>query len=101
MTESNDSAPKMGQVVIVIEGESWRLLGTGTVRDGLVLCHLAHATKGRQQRNGWMPIQCCEWVDQNILLSASITREESARQAIAEYYSDRNKSGNAALTAHR
>lgn len=49
---------------VILEGETWKVQATGaTNEDGKVFCHLAHTTKGRQQRNGFVPIQIGEWIN--------------------------------------
>jgi hypothetical protein len=52
-----------GLLTIKHDGDTYRVLGLGVVRDGMVYCHLASTTRGRQQRNGWMPLQGCDWID--------------------------------------
>lgn len=50
--------------VIKFEGQDWKVLGTGVVRDdGKTFCHLASTTEFVQQRNGARPIQIGVWVD--------------------------------------
>ena len=45
-------------------GEEWRVLSVGRQReDGKVYAHLASVTRGRQQRNGWYPVQIGDWID--------------------------------------
>mgnify|MGYP000849549544 CR=1 FL=1 len=46
-----------------LDGDTWRVLGTGTYADGAVICHLASTTQFRQQRNGAVPVQRMEAVD--------------------------------------
>jgi len=98
-------------ITIKHDGDTWVIVGEGAARDGKVYCHLASTTRGKQQRNGWRPIQIADWIDQVVILSAAIQQEERARysdivsdggmdprdRAITEYYTDRAKSGNAAL----
>ncbi len=87
-------------ITINYEGDTWRVIGEGTVRDGKVYCHLASTTRGTQQRNGWFPLQMGDWIDQQLILSAAIQREE-AQRAITSYYDYRANSGQAALTARK
>jgi hypothetical protein len=80
------------------DGDTWKVLGEGATRDGKVYCHLASTTRGRQQRNGWYPIQMGDWIEADHLLSAAIQQEEAARRShITQYYADRANSGMAAL----
>lgn len=117
-------------IIIKYDGDTWRLLGEGACRDGKVYCQLASTTRGRMQRNGWNPLQICDWIDQQVILSAAIQGEEAQRagedhkgpcvqwrgrggdigsciycgkkpDAITAYYSDRAISGMATLTATR
>jgi hypothetical protein len=49
--------------IINHDGDTWKVLGTGRTReDGMTYCHLASTTRGRMQKNGWYPIQMCDWV---------------------------------------
>lgn len=63
------------------DGDTWEIIGEGASRDGKVFCHLKSTTRGRQQRNGWMPAQICDWIDQNVILSAAMQQEEKQRYA--------------------
>jgi hypothetical protein len=55
---------KIGQV-IAYKGEQWKVIGVGVTNpdNGNVYLHLAHTTKGVTQRNGFRPLQACDWVD--------------------------------------
>jgi len=53
--------------VVSIDGDTWKILGVGVRKDDKVFCHLASMTRGRQQRNGWYPLQQCDFVDENVL----------------------------------
>lgn len=55
---------------IVHIGDAWRVIGVGAQRDGNTFCHLASVTRGRQQKNGWCPVQINDWVDTKILKAA-------------------------------
>ncbi len=70
-------------IVIQHDNDTWRLLSEGATRDGKVYCHLASTTRGRQQRNGWYPLQIADWIDQQVILSAAIQGEEAQRKANA------------------
>lgn len=93
-------------IIIEHEGDTWKILSEGASRDGKVMCHLASTTRERQQRNGRYPIQMCDWIDHQLILSAAIKQEEAKRKAlysdivsdggydprdraISDYYSDR------------
>jgi hypothetical protein len=71
-------------LVIQHDGDTWRILGQGMMREGKVYCHLASTTKGVQQKNGWNPMQICDWVDADLVLSCAIQREEALKKALAE-----------------
>lgn len=58
---------KYTDLAIVHLGEVWRVIGVGAQRDGNTFCHLANTTRGKQQKNGWMPAQICDWVDTAVL----------------------------------
>jgi hypothetical protein len=76
------------------DGDTWRILGTGTTReDGKIFCHLASETRGRQQKNGWVPMQINDWIN--------LADAEDDRDPISSYYEDRKNSGLSALGAHR
>lgn len=89
------------ELTIQHDGDTWRIVGQGSLRGGKVFCHLASTTRLRKQRNGSNPVQISDWIDQSVILSAAIQREEAARAALNAYYADRAASGQAALTAHR
>lgn len=55
---------------VVHMGDAWRVIGVGAQRDGNTFCHLASTTRGRQQKNGWCPIQINDWVDTAVLRAA-------------------------------
>lgn len=61
----------MDEQIITYEGKEWRVLSTGNSRDGTTFCHLASVTEGRQQRNGWNPVQICDWVPSDLLEAQS------------------------------
>ncbi len=73
-----------GPLTIPHDGDIWRILSQGAMREGKVYCHLASTTKGVQQRNGWNPMQICDWIDADLVLSCAIQREEIMRKALAE-----------------
>ena len=49
---------------IEIDGDTWEILGVGVTReeDGKTFVHLKSTTRGRQQRNGWVPVQIGDWI---------------------------------------
>lgn len=49
------------------EGDTWRILGKGAKRDGKTYCHLASTTRFRPQKNGPMPFQICDWIDDELI----------------------------------
>ena len=55
---------------IVHIGDTWKVISVGAQRDGNTFCHMASTHRGRQQKNGWMPIQIGDWVDTEILKAA-------------------------------
>lgn len=57
-----------GPQLVRHEGDTWRLLSRGASRpDGAVYCHLASATRGRRQANGWVPLQIGDWIPGELL----------------------------------
>lgn len=48
--------------IISHAGDTWRILALGAQQAGYVFAHLASTTRGRQQRNGWVPVQSCDWL---------------------------------------
>lgn len=49
--------------IIKHEGKEWRVVSLGRVReDGKVYAHLASTKDGFYQRNGFNPVQICDWV---------------------------------------
>lgn len=47
---------------VTIKGEEWRVVGVGLALDDRVYLHLAHTSRGVQQKNGFRPIQQALWV---------------------------------------
>lgn len=58
--------------IVVHMGEVWRVAGVGAVRDGNTFCHLINLSRGRMQKNGWMPAQINDWVDSAVLANAKV-----------------------------
>lgn len=49
---------------IALDGDTWRIAGVGATReDGKTYYHLVSETRGRQQKNGWSPLQIADWID--------------------------------------
>lgn len=63
----------MNIIKIELEGETWNVLSVGAERDGKTFCHLAHPTRGRLQRNGFVPAQIGEWVPTDLLQTTGST----------------------------
>ena len=55
---------------IVHMGEVWFVLNVGTQTEKNTFCHLANVSRGKQQKNGWNPIQINDWIDTSVLLAA-------------------------------
>lgn len=53
---------ELGQI-IKHDGDTWRVLSVGSVRDGYVYLHLASTTRHRKQKNGDIPIQIGDWLE--------------------------------------
>jgi len=53
-----------------LDGDTWRILGTGVHVDGTVICHLASTTRFQQQRNGAVPVQRMEAVAAELVEAA-------------------------------
>lgn len=56
---------EVGQI-IEWEGDTWLVLGLGVRIDGKVNAHLASTTRGRQQRNGFYPVQMADMIPELI-----------------------------------
>jgi hypothetical protein len=52
-----------------MHGDTWRVLGIGVSQEGKTYVHLASTTKLLQQKNGFVPAQMCDWVDDAALAS--------------------------------
>ena len=69
---------------IVVSGDVWKVVGTGTQLDGSTFCHLASTTRFRAQKNGQTPIQINDWVD-TAVLEAAEPAENDQQKRDAEY----------------
>lgn len=65
METANASPLAVGRI-IEWDGDTWKIVGLGTRIDGKVNTHLASTTRGRQQRNGFYPIQMVDWLPENL-----------------------------------
>jgi hypothetical protein len=63
----------MTETIINHEGDTWRVIGSGTERDGKRYCHLASTTRSREQRNGQVWLQIGDWIEEAILHEAQET----------------------------
>ncbi len=66
--------------IIFHDGERWLVLGAGAQRDGNTFCHLESTSRGRQQKNGWVPVQICDWVSTEVL-EAAVKRDTEVLEA--------------------
>lgn len=82
-------------ITINHDNDTWQILGEGASRGGKVFCHLASTTRGRHQRNGWVPMQINDWIDHAVILSAAQQAEEEQRKqdAITAFYADGREHG--------
>ena len=71
-----DKQKFIGQIIFHDDDE-WVVIGVGAQRDGSTFCHLKSATRGRQQKNGWKPVQICDWVSTEVL-EAAVKRDTGA-----------------------
>lgn len=55
---------------IVHMGDVWEVIGVGDQTEGNTYCHLKSTSRGRKQKNGWMPFQICDYVDTAVLDAA-------------------------------
>ena len=56
--------------IITADGDTWRLIQKGAHRNGNIYCMLASTTRGSHQKNGWNPIQMCDWIDEDAVHAA-------------------------------
>jgi hypothetical protein len=55
---------------IVHMGEVWKVIAIGTQTDNNTFCHLANLYRGKQQKNGFNPVQINDWIDTEVLKAA-------------------------------
>lgn len=68
MVNQRGSTEEMDMAITINhDGDTWRVVGIGTRRDGKVYCHLASTTRSRKQRNGNNPIQIADWIDEAVI----------------------------------
>lgn len=60
----------MTDAIINHDNDTWRVISTGASRDGMVYTHLASTTRGKHQKNGFYPVQICDWIDEKLLAMA-------------------------------
>lgn len=44
------------------DNDTWKIVGEGVSHEGKVYLHLASLTRGRQQKNGLVPLQMADWI---------------------------------------
>ena len=64
-------------ITITHDDDTWLILAEGATRDGKTYCHLSSTTRSRQQKNGAVPVQMGDWIDQDAILSAAMQSEEA------------------------
>ncbi len=65
------------EIKLVHEGKTWLVVGKGARRDGKTFCHLASTTEFRKHRNGQIPLQIGDWID-DALLDAPVAANQPA-----------------------
>jgi hypothetical protein len=49
---------------VTYQGEAWNVVSLGVTNDdGRTYAHLSHPTRGRLQKNGFVPEQVCDWIE--------------------------------------
>ena len=51
-------------------GRSLESIAIGTQTDNNTFCHLANLYRGKQQKNGFNPVQINDWIDTEVLKAA-------------------------------
>lgn len=59
------SKRKIGQI-IEHDGDTWEITGLGIERDEMVYAHLSSTTRGTRQKNGFYPVQSCDFIEANL-----------------------------------
>jgi len=57
-------------VHVEVNGDTWKVLSMGARRYGKTYCHLASETRFREQRNGRVPMQISDWLDDELLVAS-------------------------------
>lgn len=52
---------------IQLDGDTWKVVSLGVRRDGQVYAHLASTTRFRQQANGKVAVQVCDFIDEALV----------------------------------
>lgn len=73
-------------------GDTWRVLSLGRREGGKVLAHLASTTRGNQQKNGHVPVQINDWIDERKITAARKTRPFKVDSKISQYHDPINES---------
>ena len=64
--EAIEEASEMIKIddIIKHDGDTWRVVSVGKIcEDGKTYVHLASTTRGKHQRNGFYPVQICDWIE--------------------------------------
>lgn len=59
--------PQSQQLVVELDGDTWRVIGIGVQKAGEVYVHLASTTRSSTQKNGEIPVQIACFVDEKLL----------------------------------
>lgn len=54
-------------------GDTWRVASQGVRKGNKIYCHLYSTTRGTQQKNGFHPIQSCDFVKMSALKRGGVT----------------------------
>lgn len=54
----------MPERTLLHDGDTWRILSTGSWDDGRVYCHVASTTRSCPERNGPRPVMIAVWVEE-------------------------------------
>jgi hypothetical protein len=66
--------------IVNYDGEEWKIVSQGSLRDGKIYCHLVSPTRGVQQKNGFRPVQIADWINQEAILAAHMRKEAFQRE---------------------
>lgn len=59
---TNELRKRIDGKTLSYAGDTWTIVGVGTVTDDAAYLNLNSQTRGRQQRNGWMPVGIVDWI---------------------------------------